>query len=207
MQKRPYLVGITGGSASGKTSFIRSLTEAFPPGRLSVISQDNYYRPAELHQLDESGQINYDLPECIDFESFAADMQDLKQHRVVRKKEYLFQLTDREPGWIELHPAPILVIEGLFIFYYEQIFRELDLKIFIDAADDVKLSRRIRRDTSERGIPREQVIYQWTNHVLPAYEKYLLPFKNAADIVINNNEHFLTSLQVIKDHFSQLPRK
>lgn len=199
-----YLVGITGGSASGKTSFIKALRDAFPAQELSLISQDNYYRGAEFHVRDEQGEINFDLPECIDYEAFFEDLEKLRSGQVVRRPEYLFQITGREAGFIEIQPARIIVVEGLFIFYFERIFRLLDLKLFIDAADDVKLERRLLRDTSERGIPREQVIYQWDNHVLPAYEKYLFPFKNAADIVINNNEHFLNSLEVLKNHFRQI---
>lgn len=201
---QPYLVGITGGSASGKTSFLRSLQALFPTSDLCIISQDNYYNGPEHHIKDENGEVNYDLPECIDYESFLNDLHQLKRGEVVKRKEYKFQLVDGEPDTLVFTPAPVIVIEGLFIFWFEEIFRALDLKVFIDAADDVKLERRINRDTSERGIPHEQVIYQWHNHVLPAYEKYLLPFKNAADMIINNNEHFNNSLQVLVNHFHTL---
>lgn len=197
----PYLVGITGGSASGKTLFLQALQREFGAEKLCLLSQDNYYRSPEFQQKDENGWINFDLPECIDYTSFIGDLNQLRENKAVVRNEYLFQVTGKEPQPLRFHPSPIIVIEGLFIFYFENIFKQLDLKVFIDAADDVKLERRLKRDTSERGIPHDQVIYQWRNHVLPAYEKYLLPFKNAADMIINNNDHFNNSLEVLKDHF------
>ena len=204
MSPKRYFGGITGGSASGKTSFIHALRESFGPQKISLLSQDNYYREARYHIRDEKGEINFDLPECIDYEAFFSDLEKLRADQEVIRPEYLFQLKDREPDQIHILPAPIIVVEGLFIFYFERIFQALDLKIFVDASDDVKLKRRLFRDITERGVPEDLVLYQWENHVLPAYEKYLLPFKNAADIVINNNEHFLNSLEVLKNHFRQI---
>jgi len=199
-----YLVGITGGSASGKTSFLISLKEAFPAGDLCIISQDHYYHPPSKHIYDANGKVNFDLPDSIDYHAFIRDLQLLKAGKTVERNEYLYQKEDVEPKVLRFEPARIIVIEGLFIFWFEEIFKLLDLKVFIDAADDVKLERRIRRDTTERGISHDLVLYQWHNHVLPAYEKYLLPFKNAADMIINNNEYFENSLQVIKNHFTAL---
>lgn len=201
---KPYLVGITGGSASGKTRFLESLEKIFAPHELCILSQDHYYRSAEFHIRDENGEVNYDLPECIDYARFISDLEALGRGETIEIKEYLFQQTDVEPRLLKFYPARVIVIEGLFIFYFEEIFKLLDLKVFIDAADDVKLQRRIKRDTTERGIPYEQVLYQWTNHVLPAYEKYLLPFKNASDMIVNNNEHFNNSLKVLENHFRHI---
>ncbi|TNE80398.1 MAG: uridine-cytidine kinase [Bacteroidetes bacterium] len=204
---KPYLVGITGGSASGKTSFIQSLKEAFGSKDLCLVSQDNYYRPREVQQRDDQGQINFDLPTSINVENFLTDLENLKSGHSIEIKEYLFQNEEKTPQLICMEAAPIIVVEGLFIFHYEQIFKQLDLKIFIDANDDIKLDRRIRRDVDERGVSKEIVLYQWQQHVVPSYQKYLLPYKEAADIVINNNEHFLTSLEVIKNHFQKILHK
>lgn len=204
MFKRPYLVGITGGSASGKTSFIDSLKKSFSSKELCLVSQDNYYRPKEHQERDEQGQINFDLPTSIDVENFLTDLEKLKSGESIEILEYLYQNENKLPEKIRMEAAPIIVVEGLFIFHYEQIFKQLDLKVFIDASDDVKLERRIRRDVDERGVSREIVLYQWHQHVVPSYRKYLLPYKEAADIVINNNEHFLTSLEVIQNHFQKI---
>ncbi len=204
MENKPYLVGITGGSASGKTAFIENLRHHFLPQELCLISQDNYYKSTEEQPRDAEGQINYDLPECIDVDRFAKDLNTLHEGEQVLQQEYLFQVEHGKPKEIRLLPAPILVVEGLFIFHFHEIFDQLDLRVFIEADDHIKLNRRIQRDTKERGVPESQVYYQWDNHVKPAYEKYLLPYKDSADIIVNNNKHFLTSLEVIKNHFHQI---
>ncbi|MDX5321814.1 MAG: uridine kinase [Bacteroidota bacterium] len=199
-----YLIGISGGSASGKTSFIRAIREWFSTSEISLISQDNYYKEAHLHERDAQGHINYDLPECIDIPAFLDDLQALKKGQAIHRKEYLFQLEGREPEDIHVEPAPVIIVEGLFILHFREIFQELDLKIFIDADESIKLSRRIERDVRERGVSRDHVIYQWENHVKPSYRKFLEPYKNESDIIINNNEHFLTSLRVISDHIKNI---
>lgn len=199
-----YLIGISGGSASGKTSFIQSLRKLFDETELCLISQDNYYKESHLHEKDENGHINFDLPECIDMQAFLEDLKSLKEGKTVRRKEYLFQLEGHEPEDIVIHPAPVVIVEGLFILHYREIFSELNLKIFIDADESLKLRRRIDRDIKERGVTREHVIYQWENHVKPSYRKFLEPYKNESDIIVNNNEHFLTSLRVITDHIKTI---
>jgi len=195
-----YFIGISGGSASGKTAFIRALQAQFKEDELCLISQDNYYKSADNHILDENGKVNFDLPECIDIEAFEDDLKRLREGLIVERHEYLYQLEGKEAPLIILRPAPIVVVEGLFLFHFHRLFDQLDLKIFIDADEKIKLQRRLARDTKERGIDEELVRYQWVNHVQPAYDKFLKPFKNQADIVINNNDHFLNSLEVIKDH-------
>lgn len=204
---KPYLVGITGGSASGKTRFLRELGALFPPGEICILSQDNYYKEAYHHTLDENGNINYDLPDCIDLDTFKDDIAKLGRGETVRRREYRFQHDEQQGDWMEFHPAPIIIIEGLFIFYREDIFNLFDLKIFIDASEEVQLQRRIGRDTRERNIPEDYVLYQWEKHVMPAYREYLLPYRAKADLIINNNDHFNNSLKVVKDHFKHYLKK
>lgn len=204
MQKKPYLVGITGGSASGKTRFLKELGNRFPKEELCILSQDNYYKLVTNHALDEQGHVNYDLPECIDLDAFRDDIQLLAKGEAVRRREYHFQHEEQLGDWLEFWPAPIVVVEGLFIFYRADIYREFDLKVFIEAPDELRLSRRLARDTAERNIPADFVIYQWKNHVLPAYTQYLEPYKEKADLIVNNNAHFEESLQVLSNHFKAL---
>ncbi|MBI1220979.1 MAG: uridine kinase [Bacteroidetes bacterium] len=202
-----YLIGISGGSASGKTSFIQALSQLFDNEELCILSQDNYYKEKFEQECDENGKINFDLPNCIDMKSFLNDIRQLKAGKSIRRKEYQFQLEGNDTREIITNPSPVIIVEGLFLLHFEEIFNELDLKIFIDAQDSIKLQRRLERDIKERGVPREQVIYQWENHVLPSFHKYLAPFRDEADIIINNNEHFLTSLQVISDHIKIILNK
>lgn len=205
--QKPYLVGITGGSAMGKTHFLNSLKKLFSTDELCVISQDNYYKLAYEHQLDSEGKINFDLPECIDLAAFASDLEKLHNNETIYRNEYLFQHENQVGPLLTFKPAPIIVCEGLFIFYSEAIRKQFDLKIFIQADEEIALNRRLKRDFNERNIPIEYIHYQWNNHVIPAFEKYLLPFKPQADIIINNNNHFDNSLNVLDDHFRYMIEK
>ena len=129
--KQAYIVGITGGSASGKTSFINELGELFSRDEVCIISQDNYYKTMEHHQRDEQGHINYDLPECIDVHSFLTDIKKLKNGESIKVREYRFQHEEQHGDWLEFKAAPIIIVEGLFVFYEQAIFDQFDLKIFI----------------------------------------------------------------------------
>lgn len=200
MKERPYLIGISGGSASGKTRLLFSLRERFAENQLCIVSQDNYYRDKKLQTRDENGYINYDLPSCIDVPQFVSDLEQLHQGKSITKKEYVFENPEADAKLLEVFPAPVIVIEGLFIYHFQEISNMLHLKLFVDAREDIKLARRLKRDTSERGIDHDTVIYQWENHVKPAYEAYLLPYKETCDIIVHNNTHFNQSLQVISHH-------
>jgi uridine kinase len=196
MQK-PYIVGITGGSASGKTLFLRSLLDAFAPGEICLLSQDNYYKPLHLQPLDENGRVNYDTPQSLDIEEYEKDLLSLKEGREVKRQEYTFNNPDKIPDQVILKPAPIIVVEGIFVLYFQHLSQMIDLKVFIDAKEHIKLKRRIERDKTERGISIEDVLYQYQYHVAPTYELYIKPFKQNADLVIPNNHHFNTALQVL----------
>ncbi|MFB0908490.1 MAG: uridine kinase, partial [Spirosomataceae bacterium] len=150
-EKQPYIIGITGGSASGKTFFLNSLLQQFKEEEVCLISQDNYYRTKDRVPVDENGVQNYDLPEAIDFELFARHIQDLKEGKTVLHKEYTFNNLSVVPKILEFKPAPIIVVEGIFVFYSYFVSRLLDLKFFIDAKEHIKIKRRIIRDNTERG--------------------------------------------------------
>lgn len=192
-----YTIGITGGSGSGKTFFINSLANRFNENELCLISQDHYYHPRENQKEDERGVKNFDLPESIDFKQFQHDIQTLKSGQVLKKQEYTFNNPTASPKILEFKPAPIIIIEGLFVQYFPEIEKELDLKIFIEAKDYLKLSRRIRRDNEERGYDLDDVLYRYQNHVMPIYESLIGPLKHRADIVIPNNNKFDNALDLL----------
>lgn len=204
METQPYLVGLTGGSASGKTLFLNLLKERFNESEVCFISQDDYYKPENEQYTDPNGKINFDLPEAIDLDAFHRDLVKLTKGETIRKQTYNFNNPAAPRQWIDFKPSPIIIIEGLFIFYYQDIFDLLSLKLFIDADEDIKLQRRIERDIHVRGIAPEMVTYQWFNHVKPAFLKYLAPYKEQADIIVINNRHFSNSLQVVENHFRAL---
>ncbi|MBL7832861.1 MAG: uridine kinase [Cyclobacteriaceae bacterium] len=194
---KPFTIGITGGSGSGKTFFIKNLESRFTDSELCLISQDHYYHPREMQQHDERGIKNFDLPESIDHRQFQLDIQTLKRGEVLRKKEYTFNNPNVTPKILEFKPAPVIIVEGLFVQYFPDLEQELDLKIFIEAKDHVKLSRRIKRDNEERGYDLEDVLYRYENHVMPVYETLIKPLKHRADIVIPNNSNFNRALDFL----------
>jgi uridine kinase len=195
---KPYLIGITGGSGSGKTSFIKELRRAFSTDELCIISQDDYYRPIQEQQRDKAGIENFDLPHSIDKKAFAADIQRLINGETVDRLEYLFNNAHATPAKLTFYPAPILLVEGIFVFHFKKIRKMLDLKIFLHAKENLKVIRRIKRDQVERNYPVEDVLYRYENHVLPTFEKYIEPYMDEADIIINNNRDFRVGLEVVK---------
>lgn len=197
--KKPYTIGITGGSGSGKTSFIKRLAGEFSKGEICLISQDNYYKPKEHQVVDESGVENFDLPDAIDRAEFVADILRIKSGEHVTRPEYTFNNPGVTPSVIHHRPAPILIVEGLFIFGYPEIESELDLKIYIEAKDHIKLTRRILRDNQERGYDLNDVLYRYENHVMPVYESFIQPLKATAHFIIPNNKDFDVALGVLVD--------
>ncbi|NBW38736.1 MAG: uridine kinase [Cytophagia bacterium] len=192
-----YTIGITGGSGSGKTYLIENLSNQFKPEEICLISQDNYYRTREEQVTDEKGVKNFDLPNAIDHERFYTDLMKLKSGHEVEKLEYTFNNPNATPKTIVLKPAPIIIVEGIFVQYFNEIENELDLKIFLEAKDHVKLSRRIRRDNEQRGYDLDDVLYRYQYHVMPVYEKYIEPLKHSSDLVIPNNSHFDRAIEVL----------
>ena len=204
---KPFTIGITGGSGSGKTFFLQGLSSLFKAEEICVISQDNYYKPRDQQPIDENGVKNFDLPISIDREAFLNDLLKLKAGQNVNKKEYTFNNPSAEPQMLEFKTAPIIIVEGLFVQYFEEIAKEIDLKIFIEAKDHVKLGRRIKRDQVERGYDLDDVLYRYQFHVMPIFEKQIEPLKHNADLVIPNNSHFKRALDVLVIYLkSKLPK-
>lgn len=204
MITKPYIVGIAGGSASGKTSFLRDLKSYIPENLMTIVSQDNYYHPKDQQFIDENGEINFDLPTSIDREHFYSDLVSLIGQKTVSKTEYTFNNQEAEPKVITLNPSPIIIMEGLFIFHYEEIRNLLDLRVFLDVREDIKLQRRIKRDAIERGYCEETVRYQWDNHVTPSFKAYLRPYRDDANIIITNNFTYDKGLLVLANHLKMM---
>ncbi|MFN3403304.1 MAG: uridine kinase [Cytophagaceae bacterium] len=194
---KPFVVGITGGSASGKTLFINKLVTSFSPEQICLISQDEYYKIKELQPLDIKGIPNFDTPFSIDIEQFIHDLEAIYGGKEIQKQKYTFNNPAAVPETIIYKPAPIIVVEGVFVFYFPEILEMLDLKIFIDAKEHIKLKRRLVRDKEERGYDIEDVLYRYEYHVAPTYEKYIEPFRHDADLVIPNNHHFENAMEVL----------
>jgi uridine kinase len=194
---KPFTIGITGGSGSGKTYFLQGLSACFGTHEICLISQDNYYKPRDQQPIDENGIKNFDLPVSIDRDAFRHDLLLLKSGQNVIKQEYTFNNPQAKTQMLEFKAAPIIVVEGLFVQFFEEISNELDLRIFIEAKDHVKLGRRIKRDQVERGYDIDDVLYRYQYHVMPVYERLIEPLKHHADLVIPNNSKFERALEVL----------
>src|SRR6185503_3948857 len=200
---KPFIIGIAGGSGSGKTFFLKCFLEHFSPDEVCLVSQDDYYfSVAHNMTKEEIALYNFDLPSTIDHEHFEDDMARLIAGETILKKEYTFNNLDLIPKMLEIKPAPIMLVEGLFILYFRKIAELLDLKIFIEADDNIALARRLKRDLVERGYSHDDVLYRWENHVTPAYNKYLLPYRDECNRIITNNSHEAQDIICVTEEIS-----
>jgi uridine kinase len=203
MNNKPYIIGIAGGSGSGKTFFLKCFLEHFSAHEVCLVSQDDYYIPvAHNMTAEENKHYNFDLPSTIDFDHFYQDIVSLMNNEVVYKQEYTFNNPSATPKTLEIKPAPILIVEGLFILHFEEIAKELDLKIFLETEEEVALGRRLKRDLEERGYSNDDVLYKWHNHVVPAYKEYLLPYRETCDKIVVNNTQVADDIIRITDDIS-----
>jgi uridine kinase len=200
---KPFVIGICGGSGSGKTSFIKHLRNAFSLEQLCIVSQDDYYLPKDQQHRDSNGEFNFDLPKSFDKKKFRHDIEQLIAGQPVTIQAYVFNNPNATPKTLTFLPAPIIVVEGLFVFHYKKIAALIDLKIFINTKENLKVIRRIHRDQVERGYPIEDVLYKYQHHVLPSFERYIQPYKEEADLIINNNHDFKMGLQILEGYIKQ----
>ncbi|MEO6151259.1 MAG: uridine kinase [Mucilaginibacter sp.] len=204
---KPYIVGIAGGSGSGKTFFLRCFLKHFTEEEVCLVSQDDYYIPV-AHNLtaEENKLYNFDLPGTIDNNAFERDINSLLNKQTIIKQEYTFNNPNAIPKTLEIKPAPILIVEGLFILHFKEIAELLNLKVFIDADEDIALQRRMKRDLTERGYSNDDVYYKWVNHVVPSYKEYLLPYKDQCDRIITNNSHVADDMITVTQEIAQAMR-
>lgn len=200
MAKKSYLVGIIGGSASGKTYLLQQLHNAFPPNLITFIEQDNYYKPIDQVPRDDEGNPVFDDPESIDLDLFHQHLSLLLQGKSVRIRKYHYNNPALPRPWLTYQPTPLIVAEGLFLFHLRSTTQLFDLKVFIDADEHIKLTRRLLRDTLVRGYSLESILQQYRKHVIPMYRKYVEPHKYECDIILQNNVSIQKGVEVLIDH-------
>lgn len=152
----------------------------------ALLSLDNYYRSIDEQELDAQGQVNFDLPGAIDSTRFCRDLEKLKNGESLTIKKYQFNIRDKEE-YIEIPSSKIVLTEGIFLFNIPEAMEMIDVKIYVELDHDIQLQRRLQRDVRERGYDESAILYQWHNHVLPAYQNYIQIHKEKADIVVRND--------------------
>ncbi|TAH26066.1 MAG: uridine kinase [Cytophagales bacterium] len=192
-------IAISGGSGSGKTYFSKLLIDFLGKERVCYLSQDHYYIERHLQPYDERGIQNFDTLNSIDLNAYHNDIATLKQGLSVSRQEYVYNNPKSTPSNLTFYPSSVLLLEGLLLFHPSQIASTSNIKVFIDAPEEVMLERRIHRDAIERGYDKEDVNYRFKHHVLPFYRQYILPFKETADLIVDaQKSNFENELQWIQ---------
>lgn len=185
---KPYIIGIAGGSGSGKSTFAQRLFEAFPDS-VSLISCDNYYLPHDDLPLEKRAHLNYDAPEALEFDLMVRHLEKLKNGQAALCPVYDFTRHTRSHEYIEIQPRPIVLIDGILIFHDNALRECMDLKIYVETDADERILRRARRDMLERGRDLDSVIQQYLTTVKPMHNTYVNPTKIYADIILNGGKN------------------
>ncbi|MCD4655458.1 uridine kinase [bacterium] len=199
----PQLILIAGGSSSGKTTISTMLNQGLSEISVSLISMDNYYRDVSSLNKDELRKYNFDHPGAIDGQLLVQNVEEAMQSRKVSIPGYDFITHKRIDSETAVHPSEVIVVEGIFALFFEQLVRKADLKIFIDVEPDTRLIRRIRRDISERGFAIDEVLGAYEKTVKPMFEAFVEPTKKHADVIIPGNKLFSTPLDMINGYLTK----
>lgn len=178
------IIGICGGTGSGKTTTARKVIEKIGADKVVLLEQDSYYLNLADVPLDERRQANFDHPDAIDFEALAKNLESLSKGESVEIPVYDFTTHTRSDETKLIDPKPIVIIEGILIFTNERILDLLDLRVFIDTPDDLRLLRRIRRDIEERGRTLGQTLDQYEKTIRPMHHQFVEPYKRFADVIV-----------------------
>lgn len=205
-QTKPLIVGIAGGTGSGKTTLAQKITETLGDEQVALIDADSYYHDLSHLPLHQRHQINFDHPDALDTPLLKEHIETLKQGFPIKKHHYDFSTHTRTNRHITIHPKSIILVEGILIFALEAVSNLFNLKIFIEDDADIRLLRRILRDVKERGRSIEMITEQYLKNVRPMHEKFVEPSKRAADIVIHNCESVEKVINVLQEKLKGLKR-
>lgn len=201
------LIGIAGGTGSGKTTLADKLVENFGSDEVSILRHDNYYKRHDEMTYDERSKLNYDHPDAFDTELLCQHIQMLKEGKVIEMPVYDYTIHNRSNEVVVVEPAPVIVLEGILIFAEQTLCDLMDIKVFVDTDADVRILRRILRDVKERGRSLDSVISQYLTTVKPMHEQFVEPSKRRADIIIPEGGENLVALQMLIERVHKHLRK
>jgi len=192
------IIGIAGGTGSGKTTVVNQIIKQLPTDEVCVISQDSYYNQTVNLTYDERTKINFDHPRAIDFDLIVKHLKKLKSGQTIEQPVYSFVTHNRTTDTVKTHPRKVVIVEGILIFNNEALRDLFDIKIFVHADTDERLVRRVRRDITERGRDIDEVLNRYQDTLKPMHLQFIEPTKNFADIIIPNNKHNTVAIDVVR---------
>ena len=194
--KDVMVIGIAGGTGSGKTTITKRLVERFKEN-VTVIHHDNYYKAHHYMTYEERALLNYDHPDAFETELLVEALRALKAGRPIECPVYDYTIHDRSDKTVTIKPARVIIVEGILIFEDKSLCQEMDIKIFVDTDADVRILRRIVRDVRDRGRSLESVVDQYLTTVKPMHEQFVEPSKRNADIIIPEGGHNVVALDMV----------
>ncbi len=186
---RPVIIGLAGGSGSGKSTILRRLLEELGPEHVSVLEHDAYYRDLSDLPLEERARVNYDHPDSLETPLLVEHIEELLAGRSVEKPMYDFTAHTRAHRTERIDPTPIIIVEGILVLAEPELTKRMDIRLFVDTDDDMRLMRRIRRDMVERGRTLDSILAQYEQTVRPMHIEFVEPSKRRADVIIPRGGH------------------
>jgi uridine kinase len=196
--KKPILIGIAGGTGSGKTSVANAILAEFPSSEVALIQQDSYYHNLKHLHFDERATVNFDHPDAVDFNKMGEDLQLLMADETIEIPIYDFNTHTRTDETLTIGNHHIIVLEGILALFDEKIRNMMDIKLYVDTPDDIRIIRRIKRDINKRGRTFESVIEQYYNTVRPMHQQFVEPSKKFANIIIPEGGHNKVAIDIIR---------
>lgn len=197
------VIGISGGTGSGKTTVVSQIINELPTDEVCVISQDSYYKATDNLSFEEREKINFDHPRAIDFELLQNHISSLKSGEIIEQPVYSFVTHNRTKDTVKTHPRKVVIVEGILIFNHRELLDLFDIKIFVHADADERLIRRIRRDIKERGRSIDEVLNRYQDTLKPMHDQFIEPSKNFADIIIPNDRHNTVAIDILRTVISE----
>lgn len=197
------VIGIAGGTGSGKTTVVNQIINELPATQVGVISQDSYYRDTSDLPYEEREKINFDHPKAIDFELLALHLKDLKNGKTIEQPVYSFIEHNRTKDTVTTIPKDVMIVEGILILTHPEIRDMFDIKIYVHADSDERLIRRLKRDISERGRDLDEVLHRYKTTLKPMHQQFIEPTKEYADIIIPTNRHNTVAVDIVRTIINQ----
>ncbi len=196
--KKTILIGIAGGTGSGKTSVANAILAEFSSSEVVLIQQDSYYHDLKHLHIDERATVNFDHPDAVDFNEMCENLQSLIDGQTVQIPLYNFNTHTRTDDTLTIGNHHIIVLEGILALFDEKIRNMMDIKLYVDTPDDIRIIRRIKRDINKRGRTFESVIEQYYSTVRPMHQQFVEPSKKYADVIIPEGSHNKVAIDIIR---------